>query len=169
MAYIAIILAALFPAFALAQENAMGVTSAAFESGAPIPERYSCDGENISPALTWQNAPADAKSFALIVEDPDAPSGTVTHWVAYNIPASRSGLDEGPRFDIPQGLNENGDAGYMGPCPPVGDGKHRYYFRVYALDSILDLPENPTKDHLDAAMQDHILAQGELMGIYERR
>jgi len=146
----------------------MTLASPAFAEGDMIPERYSCKGEDISPALRWQDVPSDAVSLALICEDPDAPMGTWVHWVLYNIPAGTTGLDEGVVDDptLPDGSRHGHNSwrrpGYGGPCPP--SGTHRYYFRLYALDTTLDLPPDAGAQDLREAMQGHILAEAELMG-----
>lgn len=148
------------------------LTSSAFPSGQPIPRQYTCDGTNISPSLNWANSPENTKSFALIADDPDAPSGTWVHWVIYNIPNTSTELPE----NIPnhaqltdgslQGMNSWPKLGYGGPCPPAG--AHRYFFKLYALDCTLALTSGASKEALLAAMQGHILAQAELMGTYQR-
>ncbi len=145
----------------------MIVTSSAFAQGGNIPTKYSCDGQSDSPPLQWSGAPADTKSYALIVDDPDAPSGTFTHWVAYDIPASVTSAAEGANQIGKSGKNGAGKPGYTGPCPPRGT--HRYFFHLYALDvPTLNLPDGASKDAVTAAMQGHILAQAELMGKYSR-
>lgn len=149
------------------------LTSAAFDAGEGIPAQYTCDGDDISPPLQWQNVPDGAESLALIMDDPDAPRGTWVHWVLYNLPASTRELPENvaPADSEPaggsQGNSSWGRVGYGGPCPP--GGTHRYFFQIYALDSELDLAPGATKEQLLAAMEGHILAQGELMGTYARR
>lgn len=151
----------------------MQLTSAAFQHNARIPNRCTCDGENISPELSWQDAPSDTKSFALIMHDPDAPrAGGFTHWVLYSIPAGIAHLEP----NVPkrerisgtgiQGRNDSGKTGYMGPCPP--SGTHRYFLRLYALDKVLKLPSGLTREGLERAMEGHILEQTELMGTYTR-
>jgi Raf kinase inhibitor-like YbhB/YbcL family protein len=148
------------------------LTSPAFTAGGPIPARYSCDGEDISPELRWTDPPAGTASFALIFDDPDAPRGTWVHWVLFNIPAEVRGLAEGVPGDVEladgarHGENDFGGPGYGGPCPP--GGTHRYFFKLYALDQVLDLAALATKAELEAAMQGHLLAQAELMGTYSR-
>lgn len=144
------------------------LSSSAFAAGKTIPDDFTCKGRNISPALAWTDAPADTVSFALTLDDPDAPAGTFTHWVIYNIPAASKGLQQGvapqPTFDdgAAQGKNSGNRQYYEGPCPP--SGTHRYFFKLYALDTRLELPPGATVDQLQKAMQGHILAQGELMG-----
>ena len=150
----------------------ISLSSTAFAAGASIPADYSCKGRSVSPPLAWSNAPAGTGSFALIVDDPDAPLGTFIHWVIYNIPASSRGLPEavptnGQSADgTRQGNNGAGRVGYTGPCPP--SGTHRYFFKLYALDKVLDLSSGADKDQLLKAMQGHILAQGELMGTFSK-
>lgn len=151
----------------------MKLTSTAFEHESLIPTRYTCDGQDISPPLTWAGAPANTKSFALIADDPDAPMGTWVHWVAWNIPAAATALEENvPKKEaLPDGMKQGTTdfrrIGYGGPCPP--SGTHRYFFKVYALDISPNLPSRTTKKDLEHAMHGHILAQGELMGKYKRR
>ena len=148
------------------------LTSTVFKQGESIPERYSCDGEDISPALEWTDPPAGTQSLALILDDPDAPGGTWVHWVLFSIPAAARGLSEGVSDPAEQsdggrhGENSWGQPGYGGPCPP--GGTHRYFFKLYALDQELDLAALSSKAELEAAMQGHILAQAELMGTYSR-
>jgi len=148
------------------------LSSSAFAQGKSIPEKYSCTGQNISPALAWSGAPSYTASYALIVEDPDAPSGTYVHWVIYNIPAISNGLQEAvaqtPTFDdgASQGSGGSGRQFYQGPCPP--SGTHRYFFRLYALDARLEIPPGATAAQLRQAMQGHVLAQTELMGTFSK-
>lgn len=152
----------------------MRLTTTAFPSGGQIPTIHTCDGSDASPALAWDGAPPATKSFALIVDDADAPAGDWVHWVVFNLPgAARSlsgGLPHGA--NVPsggrQGRNDFGNVGYGGPCPPPGSA-HRYHFKLYALDSRLDLPAAATKADLQMAMRDHVLAQAELVGRYQRR
>jgi Raf kinase inhibitor-like YbhB/YbcL family protein len=152
---------------------AMTLTSSAFTHGAMIPKEYTCDGKDISPPLRWSEPPEKTQSFALIMDDPDAPMGTWVHWVIYNIPATARGLSEGiPKdADLPdgsrQGRNSWRRVGYGGPCPP--SGTHRYFFKLYALDTVLSFAAGATKEELLKAMEGHILAQAELMGRYSRR
>jgi Raf kinase inhibitor-like YbhB/YbcL family protein len=149
----------------------LSITSSAFAQGEKIPAVYSCDGKGISPPLAWTGAPAGTKSFGLIMDDPDAPMGTFVHWVIYNLPGSTSGLPEAVAKDAAladgtrQGPNSMRRPGYIPPCPP--GGTHRYYFKLYALDTVLDL-ESAAKDELLKAMQGHILAEGELMCTFSR-
>jgi Raf kinase inhibitor-like YbhB/YbcL family protein len=150
------------------------LTSDAFANGQSIPVKYSCKGKNISPALAWNEPPAGTQSFALIVDDPDAPMGTWVHWVLFNIPANSRRLQE----DLPitekntepnaisVGKNSWGDLRYGGPCPP--SGTHRYYFKLYALDTIISLSPGATKEQVLKEMQGHVLAQAELMGTFSK-
>ncbi len=146
--------------------------SPAFSEGAPIPARHTCDGENISPALSWEAAPADTRFFALICDDPDAPSGVWDHWLLFNLPAEHTRLDEGVSDDFApfpgaaHGLNSWKNAKYQGPCPP--SGTHRYYFTLYALDARLSLKPGATKPEILRAMDGHIIAEARLMGRYSR-
>ena len=143
------------------------LTSDAFANGQSIPAKYSCVGKNISPALTWDEPPAGTKSFALIVDDPDAPMGTWVHWVLFNIPASTGSLQENADSStLSAGKNSSGNTRYDGPCPP--SGTHRYFFKLYALDSTLSLSPGATKEQVLKAMEGHILAQGELMGTFSK-
>ena len=171
----------LFTCYALAQNNGMDrkegsmgikIASSAFKDGGMIPKKYTCDGEEVSPPINWSGIPGNAKSIALISDDPDAPMGTWVHWVIFNVPADSKGfaesvpnqetLSDGAR----QGINSSRKIGYDGPCPP--SGTHRYYFKVYALDTMLDLSPGATKNDLLKAMEGHILAEGQLMGRYKR-
>ena len=151
---------------------AIALTSSAFAAGESIPPKYTCDGDNVSPPLEWGQPPVGTKSLALIMDDPDAPSGTFVHWVYYDLPADVRSLPEGVSKDEKPsqggtgGKNGANGFGYTGPCPP--SGSHRYFFRLYALDTHVDPVAGLTKDQLLKAMADHILAQGELMGIYSR-
>jgi Raf kinase inhibitor-like YbhB/YbcL family protein len=151
----------------------MQLTSSSFQHQAGIPARFTCDGENISPELSWSDAPPEAKSFALIMHDPDAPrAGGFTHWLLYNIPASVAHLEP----NVPgreqvagtgvQGKNDSGQIGYMGPCPP--SGTHRYFLRLYALDNELRLGPGAALKQLEQAIGGHVMAQTELMGTYSR-
>jgi Raf kinase inhibitor-like YbhB/YbcL family protein len=148
------------------------ITSRAFENGGLIPSKYTCDGADVSPALQWDGIPEGAASIALICDDPDAPMGTWVHWVLFNLPAGDRELAENVPADealadgARQGINDFGKIGYGGPCPP--GGTHRYFFKIYALDTQLDLKSGPDKPQLLEAMKGHILAQGQLMGRYSR-
>ena len=150
------------------------ITSAAFSEGQPIPAKYSCEGSDISPPLQWTNTPASTKSFALIADDPDAPMGTWVHWVLYDLPPDATGLPEDVAktqviaSGAKQGLNTWPRLGYGGPCPPPGK-PHRYFFKLYALDRMLDLKPGATKKDLLKAMEGHVLAEGQLMGTYQRK
>jgi Raf kinase inhibitor-like YbhB/YbcL family protein len=151
----------------------MELTSEAFGTGESIPREHTCDGADRSPPLSWQGAPGGAASFALICDDPDAPVGTWDHWVIWNIPGTSMGLPAGVPTDdtLPDGARQGKNGwktnGYRGPCPPRG-GPHRYFFRLYALDAILDLASGAAKGQLLKAMEGHILAEAELMGRYAR-
>jgi len=153
------------------------ITSSAFEPGAVIPGRFTCDGANDSPPLHWAGVPEGTRSLVLIVDDPDAPDPkapkrTWVHWVLYNIPPTVTLLGEGrPRSPVPagalEGLNDSGTPGYEGPCPPIG--RHRYFHRIFALDTLLpDLGASARRSDVDAAMAGHVLAQAEVMGTYAR-
>lgn len=152
---------------------AITIASPAFTDAAMIPPRFTGDDLDRSPALTWSGLPAGTQSIALICDDPDAPVGTWVHWIIFNIPANVDGLAEGvtAKNGLPpgalQGMNDFKRLDYGGPCPP--SGVHRYYFKVYALDAMLDLREGATKAQLLKAMDGHILGQGQLMGRYQRR
>ena len=142
------------------------ISSDAFSDGGPIPQRHTCEGENISPPLAW-SAPPEARSMALILDDPDAPSGTFVHWLAWGIDPGAGGLAEGQAAPV-EGTNGFGDTGYGGPCPPPGHGPHRYFFRLHALDSELDLPPAASREELEAALEGKVLGTAELVGTYER-
>jgi Raf kinase inhibitor-like YbhB/YbcL family protein len=143
------------------------LTSDAFANGQSIPAKYTCKGKNISPALAWTEPPAGTQSLALIMDDPDAPGGTWVHWVLFNIPVGTRTLPEDLHVsDISVGKNSWGDMRYGGPCPP--GGTHRYFFKLYALDSNLSLSPGATKDQVLKAMDGHTLAQGELVGTFSR-
>lgn len=148
------------------------VRSSSFSAGGSIPRQCTCDGANLSPQLEWQSAPAGAKSFAIVMDDPDAPMD-FTHWLVFNIPPGARGLAEGasqqgamPHGSV-EGRNDFGRFEYGGPCPPPGN-PHHYVFRVYALDIRLDVPMRPTRDQVEAAMKGHVIAQGQIVGIYQR-
>jgi len=152
--------------------DAMRITSAAFKEGEMIPQKYTCDGDDISPPLSWEGVPSNAKSLAIINDDPDAPAGTWVHWVIFNMPPDGKGLKENMSTDknlsdgTRQGTNDFPNIGYGGPCPP--GGTHRYYFKLYALDHMLDLAAGASKSQLLKAMEKHILAEAQLMGKYKR-
>lgn len=149
------------------------LSSPAFSEGEAIPRKYTCDGADVSPPLRWQGTPEEARGLALICDDPDAPAGTWVHWVAYGIPASVSALpaavltDEVTGDGWAQGRNDFRRIGYGGPCPPAG-GPHRYFFKLYALDTELGLEPGATKEELVRAMDGHVLAEARLMGTYRR-
>jgi len=144
--------------------KSLHISSPAFEPGGNIPSRYTCEGEDINPPLEIKQIPAEAKSMVLIIEDPDAPMGTWLHWLVWNIPIVHY-INEN---EVPgdQGLNDSGKIEYGGPCPP--SGMHRYYFKVYALDDLLDIPEGSSRGEVEAAMQNHIIAYGQVMGVYQK-
>ena len=145
------------------------VTSPAFSDGAEIPARFTADGADLSPRLDIHQAPQGTAAFALIVDDPDAPMGTWVHWVVWNIPAGTTAIPEGgvPAGSV-EGRNSWGRTGYGGPSPPKGTGVHRYFFKLYALDTALDLPPSAGKKELLAAMKGHVLGEAQLMGTYTR-
>jgi Raf kinase inhibitor-like YbhB/YbcL family protein len=141
--------------------------SGAFDHDEVIPRRHSCEGEDLSPPLSWSGAPEGTRSLALVVDDPDAPAGTFTHWVAWAIDPGAGELREGEAAPA-EGRNDFGTSGYRGPCPPPGDGPHRYSFRLYALDSDSDLPPGAGKREFERELEGHILGAAELIGTYER-
>jgi Raf kinase inhibitor-like YbhB/YbcL family protein len=141
--------------------------SGAFQHAQAIPRRHTCDGEDLSPALRWTNVPAGTRSLALIVHDPDAPSGVFTHWIAWGLDPAAGGLGEGDPAPG-EGRNDFGTTGYRGPCPPPGHGPHRYVFRLYALDTKLELRAGAAKAELEQAIAQHVLTTAELVGTYER-
>lgn len=141
------------------------INSTAFAQGGDIPRKYACDGDGLNPPLQIGNLPEGTQSVALIMDDPDAPSGLFTHWIEWNIPPGAA-IAENSNPGI-SGTGTSGKTGYHPPCPP--GGRHRYYFRLYALDAALDLPAGSNRDILENAMQQHIIAQGELMGYYEQK
>ena len=143
------------------------ITSTAFNEGGKIPRIYTCDDQNVSPLLTWTGVPTTTVSLALIMDDPDAPSGTWVHWVLYNLAPDTTNLDQGKNGLGTDGKNDFNRLGYGGPCPPRGS-THRYYIKLYALDTRLDLKSGATKAQVESAMREHILAQGQLMGRYGR-
>jgi Raf kinase inhibitor-like YbhB/YbcL family protein len=146
----------------------MKISSSAFQQGGNIPFKFTCDGADANPALGFEGAPAEAKSLVLIVDDPDAPSGLFTHWLVWNMDARTTEIPESSApSKATQGKNDFGKSGYGGPCPP--SGSHRYYFKVFALDTELNLPDGSKRAQLDAAMKGHVIAQGELMGRYSRQ
>jgi len=141
------------------------ITSPVFENNKPIPKKYTCDGEDVNPPLNIEDIPVGTKSLVLIVDDPDAPMGTWDHWIVWNIPPKNK-IDEDSVPGV-EGLNDFRKHSYGGPCPP--SGTHRYFFKVYALDVQLALSSNSRKKDVEKAMKDHILAKGELVGLYSRR
>lgn len=153
--------------------DSLTITSTAFKHMQPIPPQYTCDGADVSPPLSWSAVPPAAKSIALICDDPDAPAGTWVHWVLYDLPPSVDSLPENvPKSDtIPgggiQGRNDFRRMGWNGPCPP--GGTHRYFFKLFALDTMLNLPAGKTKSEIEKAMKGRILAKGELVGTYTRK
>jgi len=154
-------------------QSSFRIESAAFKEGAFIPARFTCQGENVSPPLAWVDPPSGARSFALMVEDPDAPAGTWTHWVVYNLPAQARAMEVNTpkQGELPngglQGMSSFGSVGYGGPCPPPGK-PHRYFFRLYALDTELNLQPGATKADMLAALKGHILGEAQLMGRFKR-
>ena len=142
------------------------ITSSAFPEGKEIPKRFTCDGENVSPPLAWTGAPVGTKAFALILDDPDAPSGLFTHWIVFNIPASSHSLPEGVKPAADQGTNDFGKPGYGGPCPPKG--RHRYFFHLYALKNELSGLKSPNRKEMDAALKGHVAGEALFMGTYQR-
>lgn len=161
-------------ALTLASEGYMGfqIRVLAFGEGEVVPKRYTCDGENVSPPIEWKEPPPGTKTFALIVDDPDAPSGIWNHWLLWDIPAADHGLAEGfqaGRIGV-SGLNDFGKQGYGGPCPPAGHGPHRYFFKLYAIDtSRLMLPAGSKRWELDKALRGHVIGETWAMGKFERR
>ena len=155
-----------------AQES-LKITSPSFSNGGSIDKKFTCDGTDVSPRLTWTNSPPETKSFALLVDDPDAPVGNWNHWTMWNIPPTSHGLPENVSKEarLPdgpeQGRNDFKKTGYNGPCPPPGK-PHRYYFKLFALNTSLNLKSTASKGELEAAMKGHILAQAEWMGRYSR-
>ena len=160
-----------------AKTLALEITSSAFAANGAIPTKHTCDGEDLSPALAWTGVPEGTKSFALIMDDPDAPPGTWVHWVLYDLPADASGLPEGvPQMEklesgaahgLCWGTSSFNRVGYYGPCPPPGS-PHHYHFKLYALDVVLGLTPRATKPEVLKAMGGHVLAESELIGTYQR-
>jgi len=149
------------------------LSSSNFSNSGSIPKKFTCDGADVSPSLAWSEPPSGTKSFALLVDDPDAPVGNWNHWAAWNLPATLHSLPEGLGKEVrlsdgtEQGKNDFGKTGYNGPCPPPGK-PHRYYFKLFALDTSLQLKTGSRKKDLEAAMNTHILGQAEWMGTYGR-
>jgi Raf kinase inhibitor-like YbhB/YbcL family protein len=157
--------------------NDLRFTSFPFTPSGPIPHEYTCEGEDVSPALEWTDVPDGTESLVLIVDDPDAPGQTFTHWVLFNLPGDATHLPQdvdvsaefsGQQPSPQEGTNDFGDVGYGGPCPPPGDGPHRYFFRLYALNTVLDLDRGASKAQVNAAMNGHVLNKTDLVGTYER-
>jgi len=158
-------LCAIAPAIARADIKKLDVKSPAFTANGAIPTEYTCEGANQQPALEWGNVPAGTRTLAIIVEDPDAPKGIVTHWIVTNLPPSAMNVHNGSLpTGASMGTNEKGKAEYMGPCPP--SGTHHYHFKVFALDTAMKA--NPTRTQLMAQMTGHVLAQGEIVGTYQK-
>ncbi len=167
LAHLAVALALVgVPQATYSKENTMKIESSVFTNGKPIPPKHTCQGKDVSPPLTFSNIPKEARSLALIMDDPDAPHGTFDHWIAWNIPANTTALSEGVTL-AHQGTNHFQEARYRGPCPPPGK-PHRYFFKLYALDTTLNLPNGSTKEAVEAAMEGHILAKAELVGLFQR-
>ena len=145
----------------------MQLTTSRFTAGGPIPSRYTCDGEDVSPPLVIGGVPAGTKTLALVVDDPDAPAGVWDHWIVFNIPPEVREIPENTEPAGVHGIGTSGNTAYHGPCPP--DREHRYFFKVYSLDTKLVLPEGASKKDVEQAMAGHILDQTELMGRYERQ
>lgn len=145
----------------------MKIISQAFKNGTSIPQKYTGEGEDISPPFHIEAVPKEAKSLALIMDDPDAPMGTFDHWIGWNIPSNWQEFKEGEELPN-QGTNHFGDLKYRGPMPPKGHGTHHYHFKLFALDKIFDLADGISKEDLQRAMKGHILAQSEWIGTYER-
>ena len=150
-----------------AKEVSMKISSTAFEHNGQIPKKYTCDGSDVNPPLKFEGIPTDTKSLALIVDDPDAPVGIWVHWVLWNIDPKITEIKENsvPKGGM-QGMNDFRKHDYGGPCPP--SGTHRYFFKLYALDTTLSLGSNSTKNDIETAMKGHILAEAELIGLYKR-
>lgn len=144
----------------------MKIQSPAFDNEERIPITYTCDGENINPTISFLEIPTTAKSLLLIVDDPDAPVGLWTHWIVYNMPPNTTEIVENSTPPGVEGLNSSSNVGYQGPCPP--SGTHRYFFRLFALDTVLPDLDTVTREQIDAAMKNHIVEKAELMGTYSR-
>ncbi|HEY8237700.1 MAG TPA: YbhB/YbcL family Raf kinase inhibitor-like protein [Gaiellaceae bacterium] len=141
--------------------------SSAFENAQAIPSRHSCEGEDVSPPLRWMNVPEGTRSLALVVDDPDAPGGVFTHWLVWGLDPAGGELGEGESVPS-EGRNDFSRTGYRGPCPPPGHGRHRYLFRLHALDTDIELGAGATKAELEQAIEEHVLTTAELVGTYER-
>ena len=147
--------------------NLLTLRSPAFAEGEAIPPRHTCDGADVAPPLTWQDLPTGVESYALIVDDPDAGGGIWTHWIVYNIPPQIQEFPEnGPELGL-QGVNSWGERGYRGPCPP--EGEHRYFFKLFALNTTLELEPGADREAVLEAIDGHVLGEGQLMGIYRRQ
>jgi Raf kinase inhibitor-like YbhB/YbcL family protein len=156
------------PAVDTSNAARFNLSSPAFQDSGLIPQKFTCQGENVSPELNWSEAPANTKSFALIMDDPDAPGGTFTHWVLFDIPAATKQLAEGQPPIGMSGNNGLSQTGYMGPCPP--SGIHRYYFRLYALDvPSLNLKAGASRSEVETAMKNHVIGAADAMGRYEQK
>ena len=162
---VAILLAAIVPV--AAGGAMMKITSSAFHEGGDIPPKFTCDASDTSPPLQITGIPSEAKSLVLIADDPDAPGGLFTHWLVWNIPPQTSSIAEGSAPQGVQGANDFGKSGYRGPCP--APGRHRYSFKIFALDRELELGSGAKRSQVDAAMKGHVIAQGELVGRYARK
>lgn len=165
---ILLVLGMVVPHHTLAAETKtmLSISSPAFKHNESIPKKYTCDGENISPPLKIKNIPKNTKSLALILDDPDAPSGTFTHWIAWHISPKKTQISEGEKGKISEGLNGLSQKGYFGPCPPTGT--HHYHFKLYALDSDVDISEKSKKKDLIAAIKSHTIQSATLIGKYSR-
>jgi Raf kinase inhibitor-like YbhB/YbcL family protein len=146
---------------------AFALTSAAFQQNDPVPVRFTCDGDDLSPPLAWTDAPSGTRAFALMLEDPDAPSGAFTHWLLADIPANALSIAEGGDIGVP-GINDFGRTGYGGPCPPKGRGRHRYRIQLHALSRAIGLPAGFDRQRFDAALRGSVLGTAILNGWYER-
>lgn len=148
-------------------KSSMKITSSAFTDNSFLPSKFSCDGDSVNPPLTFEDIPQNAKSLALIMDDPDAPMGTYVHWVLYNMPTSITNIEEANLpSQVVLGKNSSGSETYVGACPP--SGTHRYFFKLYALDTMLSLRPNATKEELLQAMEGHIVGEAQLIGLYKR-
>jgi Raf kinase inhibitor-like YbhB/YbcL family protein len=143
------------------------LTTSAFDDGQEIPSRHSCEGDDLSPPLSWSGVPQGTRSLALIVDDPDAPGGTFTHWLAWGLEPASGGIGEGEVAAV-EGRNDFGTVEYRGPCPPPGHGPHRYFFRLHAVDADIELEPGADKQVLERALEGHVLGSAELIGRYER-
>ena len=149
------------------KKKSMIITSSAFKNNSKIPSKYTCDGENINPPLEFSDIPKETNSLVLIMDDPDAPSKTWVHWVLYSIPPSTAKIGENSAAEGIQGITDFGTEGYGGPCPP--SGTHRYFFKLYALDTILDAPSGLTKQQVLEKVRDHVIEETELVGLYNKQ